>query len=80
MSLRGPGSVGHVDPALRRMPTSADAVFVVHPLHRRESLFARPNRGLAMADPVETLFDLHDLRLHDQADAMVRRLRIEGTR
>ncbi len=74
------GVVGKVDPALRRTSRASEAILVVHPLRRRESLFVRRDRGMPLADPVETLFDLHDLRLHDQAEAMVRRLRAEKRR
>ena len=69
------GVVGHTDPTIRAVSSAADAVFVVHPLRRKESLFVHPKAGIAVADPVEVLFDLYDLRLQVQADAMVRHLR-----
>jgi hypothetical protein len=68
--------VARLDPALKEVPgRSTGIVLSVHPLVRAEPLF-EPHRkgGLPWADPVETLLDLHELRLTEQAEAMARRL------
>lgn len=50
-------------------------LFVTHVVERRDPLFQPdPKGGIPYADPVETLLDLHELRLVDQADALIRRL------
>ncbi|MCO5168019.1 MAG: helix-turn-helix domain-containing protein [Planctomycetes bacterium] len=70
------GFVERLDPALE--PTSPDApgsVLVVHAVRRPASLFAEdPAGGLPFADPVEVLLDLHELRLHEQAGALLDRM------
>lgn len=62
-------------PALRPCePGAPDVVLALHPLKRRASLFeADPKRGHAWADDVETLFDLGELRLLEQADDLIHR-------
>jgi hypothetical protein len=62
-----------LDPALR--PTNDPArspVLVVHPT---EDLVDGSEESSPWADPVETLLDLHELRLGDQAEDFVRALR-----
>lgn len=75
------GFVKRLDPALRRT-AAADprqrhtAVLAVHRLARGTPLFeANPRGPLPWADPVETLLDLHELRLVAQADELIERLR-----
>lgn len=73
--------VERLDPALHRSSSADGAALAVHPLVRAHDLFeAAPDGGLPFADPVETLLDLHELRLHDQADAFVQTLRGEASR
>jgi len=66
-----------VDPALR--PTSAanaSLAIAVHGIRRRQAFFTpRAHKRLAWADPVDTLLDLDELRLHDQSADLIRRLR-----
>jgi len=55
-----------------------DAVMAVHRLTRAQSLFESgptTDTSLPYADPVETLLDLHELRLDEQAQALVTKLR-----
>lgn len=69
--------LGKVDPSL---VASGDArtspiVLAVHFLLRKESFFAvDPKTATRYADPVETLLDLQELRLGNQADALLRHL------
>src|SRR5271157_5638750 len=56
------------DPALARTKQRDEpASVVVHLLRRTDSLFQFGEEGLAWADPVECLFDLHEARLEPQA-------------
>ncbi len=78
--------VAGLDPALKPIP-SADArhaheiVLAVHRVARRVALFEPdPKKGLAFADPVETLLDLHDLRLVKQADELIEHLMSPASR
>lgn len=66
--------VRRLDPALVLAPPGAPPVLVLHIIPRAASLFVESN-GLPWADPVEVLLDLHELRLLEQADAMMRFLR-----
>ncbi len=70
------GFVGRLDSALRVAPSpSAGPALVVHPLPRAAALFGQGRSGrLPYADPVETLLDLHELRLAAQADELIGRL------
>jgi hypothetical protein len=66
-----------VDPSLRAATEGASAriVLAVHFLRRPESFFAvDPKDGTRFADPVETLLDLQELRLGEQAEALLRHL------
>jgi len=82
LSLHMPGTdfdletIARIDPTLRRARGgSEDAVLVVHPLRRAEALFTESAEGaLPVADPVETLLDLHEMRLESQAREMVNAL------
>jgi len=68
--------VKRLDPALERARmVSQEPVLVLHPLLRAESLFtSRTSKRLPVADPVETLLDLHELRLVEQVEELVERL------
>jgi DNA-binding MarR family transcriptional regulator len=67
------GFVGKLDGSLRAA-TAGEPVLVLHPLPRAAALFDAGPRGLPFADPVETLLDLHELRLTAQAAELVDRL------
>jgi len=68
--------VGRLDPALKRVdPGAPGVVLAAHPLFRAEPHFEKNPKGrIDWADPVETLLDLHELRLADQAEATIQRL------
>ena len=71
--------VRKLDPALKQVEPGTSGtsgiVLAVHNLSRKEPLFEPNTRGgLAWSDPVETLLDLHDLRLMEQAEHLIRRL------
>lgn len=73
------GFVERLDPALVPAPAGVPSLLVVHAVPRAESLFAnRDEGGLPIADPVEVLLDLHELRLVEQAEALLRHLRRSG--
>ncbi len=77
-----PELLSPLDPALAPAEgPRASAGIVVHALRRPESLFV-PRKGsrVPVADPVETLLDLHELHLTEQADEMVQRLVAEEPR
>ena len=65
--------VEKLDPALKREedPT-APASLVIHAIRRKEAYFTRCDEGLSIADPVECMLDLHELRLEPQADSLHR--------
>jgi hypothetical protein len=67
--------VRNVDPAMRVVPpTVPSPVLVVHPVKSLRGI--EPTKGtLRMADPVETLLDLYEMRLTDQAEHMIAHLR-----
>jgi DNA-binding Lrp family transcriptional regulator len=71
------GWVRRVDPALQQAPQNEPApVLVVRPLMRPEPDFTEVrDLELPIADPVETLLDLYELRLNEQAEELVRALR-----
>lgn len=76
---QGAGDVGFVerlDPALKRVEGGSEGiVLAVHPLRREVPDFEKNPKGkVDWADPVETLLDLHELRLADQAEAMIQHL------
>jgi hypothetical protein len=65
-----------LDPALQHVePGAPGVILAVHPLFRAEPLFEKNVKGkIGWADPVETLLDLDELRLVDQAERLVERL------
>ena len=81
ISVHAPAGSNHesfvkrLNPALEAArAASQEPALVLHPLLRSESLFtSRPSKRLPVADPVETLLDLHELRLVEQAEELVER-------
>jgi hypothetical protein len=75
------GWIKNVDPALRQAPQGEPApVLVVRPLMRPIAGFrAVGEHALPIADPVETLLDLHELRLDAQATDLVKAVRGQGS-
>jgi hypothetical protein len=68
-----------LDPALKRVADPlAPANVVVHAVSHADTLFAPRDGGLAWADPVECLFDLHEARLDAQASQFLARLQTRG--
>lgn len=62
------GFVAKLDPALKRVDDPrAPATLSVHAIRQADPQFAARQGGLAWADPVECLFDLHEARLEAQA-------------
>lgn len=68
--------IRRLDPALQETSANDGApVLVVHPLRRPAALFAQSlEGGLPIADPVETLLDLSEMRLVEQASALIEHL------
>jgi hypothetical protein len=67
-----------LDPALTPVSASqgAASVLVIHPVTRAEPLFDKgADHEIPYADPLETVFDLHELRLDSQANALIARMR-----
>jgi hypothetical protein len=82
LSLHGPGKhmnlqfVERLDPALKRVADPlVPANVVVHAVSHADPSFAPRDGGLAWADPVECLFDLHEARLDAQASQLLARFR-----
>jgi hypothetical protein len=84
ITVHSPGGTGdlsfleRLDPALR--PASdrvfATGILAIHHVSRNDPLFEEhPHGPLPFADPVETLLDLYELRLLEQAENMIRHLR-----
>lgn len=71
-----PAFVRSLDAALRpARPGETRVDVAVHPLRRAQPLYEPAARGrLPVADPVETLLDLHELGLAEQAAQLVERL------
>lgn len=74
LSLHCPGRkldldfIKRLDPALEQVDDPlARAEVVVHAVRHADPLFAPREGGLAWADPLECLFDLHEARLDQQA-------------
>ncbi len=69
-------AIKKADPALAIVGSrSPNIVLALHPLLRKEALYApSPKSGLPLADPVETLLDLHELGLHAQAEELIGRM------
>lgn len=75
LTVHGGWDVAALDPALAPAGRGEAAVVAVHPLARKEPLFGTSKKGpLPVADPVETLLDLHELGLDAQAEALIERL------
>jgi hypothetical protein len=72
-----PDLLARIAPSLVQSPrTDERTVLVIHPLRRKEAFFERVNGDrLLIADPVETLLDLYEMRLASQAEDLVRALR-----
>jgi hypothetical protein len=74
LSLHSPGRrmnldfIAQLDPALKRVEDPlAPANVVVHAVRHADAQFTQRDGGLAWADQVECLFDLHEARLEMQA-------------
>ena len=74
LSLHSPGRlmnldfVKQLDPALKQVDDPrAPANLVVHAMRQADAQFVPREGGVAWADPVECLFDLHEARLEMQA-------------
>ena len=64
--------INKLDPALKRFDDPRlPASVVVHQVYHANSLFTMRDGGLAWADPVECLLDLHDARLEMQAKQLL---------
>ena len=64
--------VRRLDPALEATPNPTEpARLIVHFVRQAKSLFLEGPDGLAWADPVECLLDLHEARLEPQAAELV---------
>lgn len=75
ISLHSPGKrldlkfIQKLDPALKRIEDPfAPANVVVHAVRHADPLFEPRDTGLAWADPLDCLFDLHEARLELQAN------------
>lgn len=65
--------VEKLDPALdREEDPTAPASLAIHAIRRKEAYFTESGEGLPVADPVECMLDLHELRLETQADSLYR--------
>jgi hypothetical protein len=85
ISLHSPGKhldlrfVEQLDPALKRvLDPLAPANLVVHSVSQADPLFTPREGGLAWADPLECLFDLHEARLGAQASQFLTHLEVHG--
>jgi hypothetical protein len=81
LSLHSPGGhmdlgfVTQLDPALKRLADPLEpADLVVHAVRHTDPLFMPRDGGLAWADPVECLLDLHEARLEMQASQFLEAL------
>jgi len=82
LSLHCPGKrlnlefIEKLDPALKRVTDPlAPANLAVHAVRHADAQFAPREGGLAWADPVECLFDLHETRLEMQASQFLENLK-----
>jgi hypothetical protein len=64
--------VSRIDPALVPVRPEVAPILAVHIVTRAVSLFENHGKSTPWADPVEILLDLHQLRLHKQADDFMR--------
>jgi hypothetical protein len=81
LSLHCPGRrmnldfIEKLDPALKRVSDPHQpANLAVHAIRHADALFTPRDGGLAWADPVECLFDLHEARLEMQASQFLEAL------
>ena len=82
LSVHSPGKrlklefIEQLDPALKRVEDPlAPATIVVHAVRHADPQFAAREGGLAWADPLECLFDLHEARLDGQATQFLEALK-----
>jgi len=67
--------IKHLDPALKRVDDPLEpANLVVHAVRQADSFFVARDGGLAWADPLECLLDLHEARLEMQASQFLESL------
>lgn len=85
LSLHSPGRrmdlqfIERLDPALKPVSDPlAPANVVVHAVSQEDPFFTSRNGGLAWADPVECLIDLHEARLEAQASQFLTHLLTRG--
>jgi hypothetical protein len=64
--------VSQIDPALVPARPEVAPILAVHVVTRAVSLFEDHGKSTPWADPVEILLDLHQLKLHKQADDFIR--------
>jgi hypothetical protein len=64
--------VSRIDPALVSARPEVAPILAVHVVARAVSLFEDHGKSTPWADPVEILLDLHQLKLHKQADDFMR--------
>ena len=81
LSIHCPGKrmnldfIEKLDPALKRVADPlAPANLVVHAVRQADAMFTPRNEGLAWADQIECLFDLHEARLEMQASQFLEAL------
>lgn len=81
LSIHCPGKdidldfINRLDPALKRIDDPLEpAGVVVHAVRHAESFFTPRKGGLAWADPVECLLDLHEAKLEVQASQFLENL------
>lgn len=68
-----------LDPALKEeTDREAPATVVLHLLRRKESFFKENPDGIAWADPVECILDLHEMRMEPQALGFLNYLQNRG--
>ncbi|MBI3098966.1 MAG: hypothetical protein HYY93_12105 [Planctomycetes bacterium] len=76
-------ALSSIEPALQEVRSpKEEIVLAIHPIGRPVSLFEKvgPAGGIPYADPVETLLDLHEMRLVKQADELIEHLKRGGDR
>jgi hypothetical protein len=70
--------VTQLDPALKQIEDPLEpAILIVHAVRHAESLFTPRDGGLAWADPVECLLDLHEAQLEMQATQFLEALKMK---
>jgi hypothetical protein len=69
------GLMKQIDPALRVSSKRGEiGVLAIHLVTRPRPAFEPSSKGLPWASPVETLLDLHELRLGEQANDLIAKL------